>query len=177
MTRMRDRSQHAQRPGEGSISLQRGFSLVELMVVVAIAAILASVAMPAYVNYINRARQSEAITALMNAKMDQEVFWEERAVGTLHRYAGTIGCLPSFVNSANTSCLRDCSSCPQTSGVVGSYTVQVQSASTNSYQIIAFRKIYAAAPTDVVRISSTLDVPVVVNENALKFSIFRLLFQ
>lgn len=177
MIRRRPRSRDAGKSGWHLISLQTGFSLVELMVVVAIAAILASVGIPAYVNYINRAKQSEAVTALMNAKMDQEIFWDERAVGTLHRYAATIGCLPSFVNSANTSCLRDCPGCPQIAGVIGSYTVQVQFASANTYRIIAFRKVYANAPTDIVRISSTLDTPVVENEEALKFSIFRLLFQ
>ena len=68
-----------------------GFTLVELMVVVAIVAILAAVATPAYINHQNRARQTEAVEALLRARMDQESYWAEN-----NRYASTIGCLYSF---------------------------------------------------------------------------------
>src|SRR5207302_6409570 len=43
---------------------QRGFTLIELMVVVAIIAILAAVAVPAYQHYTVRAKLSEVIIAL-----------------------------------------------------------------------------------------------------------------
>ncbi|MDP3637627.1 MAG: type IV pilin protein [Azonexus sp.] len=42
----------------------KGFTLIELMVTVAIMAILASVALPAYSDYTRRARASEAVGAL-----------------------------------------------------------------------------------------------------------------
>jgi type IV pilus assembly protein PilE len=45
----------------------KGFSLVELMVVIAIIAILASVAMPAYTNYILKSHRSEASAELLSA--------------------------------------------------------------------------------------------------------------
>ena len=44
--------------------LQKGFTLVELMIIVAIIGILASVALPAYQDYTVRAKMSEVILAL-----------------------------------------------------------------------------------------------------------------
>ena len=47
---------------------QRGFTLIELMIVVAIIAILSAVAMPAYQNYSIRAKVSEVVLALSSCR-------------------------------------------------------------------------------------------------------------
>ena len=52
---------------------QSGFTLIELMIVVAIVAILAAVALPAYQNYTKRAKFSEVVMAVGPAKAALDV--------------------------------------------------------------------------------------------------------
>ena len=81
-----------------------GFSLIELMIVVAIAGILAAIAFPSYNNYVLRGKRAEGRNALLDLAARQERFYSDN-----NQYTGTLG-----TGGLNYS---DPSSCSSDSGV------------------------------------------------------------
>lgn len=59
----------------------RGFTLIELMIVVAIMGVLASIALPSYTEYIARGRRADAKTQLLAAQQ-----WMERLYSESYSY-------------------------------------------------------------------------------------------
>jgi type IV pilus assembly protein PilA len=61
--------------------LQRGFSLIELMIVVTIVSVLAAVALPAYQNYSVRAKLSEVVLAMSACRTPITEIYQGAATG------------------------------------------------------------------------------------------------
>lgn len=79
----------------------RGFTLIELMIAVAVVAILAAIAMPSYREHIRKSRRAEAQSFMMAVAGRQQQFMvDTRAYATT--VAGTGIAVPSNVDAAYT---------------------------------------------------------------------------
>jgi type IV pilus assembly protein PilE len=83
-----------------SHTAQRGFTLIELMITVAIVAILAAVALPAYGDYVRRGQLPEAFAGMSDLRVKMEQYYQD------NRNYGAAQCAdsgpPSWSNGAGT---------------------------------------------------------------------------
>eukprot|EP01012_Entosiphon_sulcatum_P036223 TRINITY_DN46123_c0_g1_i1.p1 TRINITY_DN46123_c0_g1~~TRINITY_DN46123_c0_g1_i1.p1 ORF type:complete len:147 (+),score=15.72 TRINITY_DN46123_c0_g1_i1:3-443(+) len=98
------------------VHLQRGFTLVEVMIVVAIVAILTSIALPAYNDYLRRGRISEAVAALSAQRIRMEQFFQDNRTYVGACVAGTAA--PPIANTTTWSY-----SCPTANLTATAYKV------------------------------------------------------
>ena len=79
--------------------VQQGFTLIELMIVVAIIGILAAIALPAYQDYTIRAKVSEVVLAASNPKTNVAEWFQSKGYLPSAASLGTIDTQSKFVSS------------------------------------------------------------------------------
>jgi len=81
----------------------RGFTLVELMIVVVVVAILAAIAYPSYTQYVTKGKRSAAQAAMMDlANRQQQYLLANRRFGTKDEMEGGGFVLPTEVAATHT---------------------------------------------------------------------------
>ena len=106
--------------------IQKGFTLIELMIVVAIIGILAAVALPAYSDYTNRAKISELIVAGSACKNSVAEFFQTQ--GALPADITAAGCVSNTTKYAGaltyTAATGAITIASAISGVTGNYVLE-----------------------------------------------------
>ena len=91
---------------------QRGFTLIELMVVIAIIGVLTSIGLPAYSNYVKKGKAAEATSALADARVRMEQFYQDNrtyeggpcpAAGKAFTYACTLAATTYTIKATGTA--------------------------------------------------------------------------
>lgn len=111
----------------------QGFTLIELMVVVAIIAILASVALPSYDSYVRRGKVHEATTNLATERVRMEQFFQDNRTYTGATLAVAATKYWSYALSNHTAATYTITASPATgSGMTGyQYTIDQNNGKTS----------------------------------------------
>ena len=98
---------------------QKGFTLMELMVVIVIVAILAAAAVPLYTNYVNDSKRTEGKGAIGAVITSEQTFYQKAITGT-PTYTTTLASLNVDL-----------------SDVSGKWTITIPSANATSFTVLA----------------------------------------
>jgi type IV pilus assembly protein PilE len=82
----------------------KGFTLIELMIAVAVVAILSAIAMPSYTDYTRRSKLAEATAALLSMRTKLEQYYQDRRTFVGACVAGTVAPLPTGLQYFTVDC-------------------------------------------------------------------------
>jgi type IV pilus assembly protein PilE len=86
------------------MSSSRGFTIIEVMIVVVIIAILAAVAIPQYTDYMTRSKIQEATSTLLSQRVKLEQFYQDQRTYVGACVAGTVAPPPSGLKYFTITC-------------------------------------------------------------------------
>ncbi len=132
----------------------KGFTLVELMVVVAIVAILGAVAIPAYHNHVLRTRQAETINKMLDLKAAQEMFYAQNDEYATSETAPDFEPLLSFIVTDSIY-----------------YRYDITAATTNTFTAEASGKPGTKFANNVIRVTEDTDPEEITKAVGFKFSL------
>jgi type IV pilus assembly protein PilE len=134
----------------------KGFTLIEVMIVVAIIAILAAVALPAYTDYVRRGKLTEGTSALLAMKTKMEQYFSDNRSYTTPGAPVLDACVPN--SSAQSPALQyftiDCNTPARTATT---FTITANGNANTDTAGIAFTINQAGARSTTVTSGSTLD--------------------